>query len=255
MIFTFKDFTQKLITELAIYDLDLSNFDNYFSDINDSIKTLKNFDFEIKKLIELFKQLDKNKIYISGGKYKDGENFTVNFELKIKASIDAIESFYNEIRENNEEVLNKIDNEYFGGGELNFLFDVEIEKENFNKFHFPINLPSFLKNIGLGKKIILKSIDKFGYCMFSKEEDSIDLKIAINSIVKNEKEYYSFFKDSNILIFNDNFDLISKNIKEWYKNDYDEFVLDKDFYDKYKNDIIKDDFLNNIYISFKEKYN
>ena len=55
-IFSYKKFTEEL-KEHAIYDLDLSNFDNYFSDIHNDIKTLENFTNEINRLKKIFRLL------------------------------------------------------------------------------------------------------------------------------------------------------------------------------------------------------
>ena len=254
MIFTFKDFTNKL-KEHAVYDLDLSEFDNYLLDINDSIKTLKNFDDEINRLKDLLTQIDIDDIYINGAKYKDGENFELDFSLKTNALIDSIKEYYKQIKKNNEYVYFKINLDYFDGEELNLNFDIEIEKDRYNKFHFPINLPKFLKNIGLGKKIVLKTINTLKYCLFTKIDDSNDLKFVVASIRNKNHDYFTFEKDSNILIFDDDFKTISETLPDWINNYSDYIVLDKDFYKKYKNDITQNTYLNELYEKFLNKHN
>jgi hypothetical protein len=252
-IFTFKNFTNKL-KEHAVYDLDLSEYDNYLLDINNSIKTLKNFDVELNRLKDLLTQINIDDIYISGAKYKDGENFELDFSIKVNTLIESIKEYYKQIKKNNKETYSKINIDYFDGEELNLNFDIEIEKERFNKFHFPINLPNFLKNIGLGKKIVLKAIIEFEYCLFNKIDDSTDLKFVVDSIRNKEINYFSFEKDSNILIFNDNYETILKILPKWLKDYSEYFVLDKDFYKNIKMKSSKM-FLHEIYNDFFNKYN
>ena len=43
-------------------------------------------------------------------------------------------------------------NSTFSGELMNLEYDIQIDRHNYNKLHFPIDLPNFLKNIGLGKK-------------------------------------------------------------------------------------------------------
>ena len=226
-----------------------SHFDDYFSEIKDSIKTLKNFDTEIKNLINLLKNINKNDIRLDNGKYNDGENFGIKFNININSLIFSIEELYDAIKIENSELAYKINSDYYNGNELRLKFDIEIERNNFNKFHFPIDLPNFLKNIGLGKKIILKSIDLFKYCLFTQQEDSTDLKIVINSIT-NSNEYFSFQKDMNIIIFSDDFNTIKIVLEDWFNIGYENYTLDKDFHIKYKEEIKNDTFLSKIY----EKY-
>jgi len=252
-IFTYKDFTD-MLKEHAVYDLDLSVFDTYLSQISNDIETLKNFDIEINRLIDLFSNIDKDNIYLNDN-YKDGKNFNIDFDIRINSLIDAIKGYYRNIMENNDDIYNKINNEYFSGRELHLRFDIEIENDRFNKFHFPVDLPIFLKNIGLGKKIIMKTVDKFNYCLFTKTDDSIDLKIAIESFRNRNHDYFSFEMNSDLLLFSDNFDIISDTLKKWIKNDSDYICLDKDFYKKYKDKINNDEFLNNLYNNFSKKFN
>ena len=245
----YEEFTEKL-KEHAIYDMDLSKFDNYLTEINDSIKTLKNFKNEINYLIDLLKDINKDDIYLDDAIYNDDENYRVTFNLKINALILSIKEFYKEIKMGNNLLYNKINIDYFDGSKLRLEFDVEIDRGYFNKFHFPINLPIFLKNIGLCKKIILKSINDFNYCLFTKQ-DSVDLKIVIESITKNNQNYYSFIKDVNVLIFRDDFNIIKQKLKEWFKSPYDNYILDKNFHDKYLQEINNDYFLSNLYKKYK----
>jgi len=251
MLFSFKNFTNKIINEHAVYGLDLSDFDSYFSEIEDDLKTLKNFNKEMVHLKELFTDIDINSIRLSK---IDDENFYITYNAKINALIFAINEFYHEIEDNNDNIFDKINNDYFNSGVLKFDFSIWIEKERFNKFHFTDYIPSFFKKIGLGKKIILRCIDKFSYCLFTKTDDSIDLKIAIESIRNKETNFFSFEKDGCILIFKDDFEIIKETLTKWIEKEPTYFVLDKDFYKKYKNEIENDDFLNKLYLHFSKKY-
>jgi len=247
---TFENFN-KMLKEHALYSNDLSHFDDYFLEIKNSLKTLKNFDTEIKNLTLMLKNINEAIIRIDNLRYEDEENYEIKFDININSLIFSIVQLYDAIKIENPELAYKIDSDYYNGNKFRLNFEVEIERDNFNKFHFPIDLPKFLKNIGLGKKIIHKSIDTFKYCFFTKEDDSIDLKVVINSI-SNSNNYFSFQKDSNILIFVDDFNIIKNILEKWFKLGYDEYTLDKDFHNKYKDEIEKDQFLSNIYQKYKE---
>lgn len=248
---TFKKFNE-MLKEHALYSNDLSHFDDYFSEIKNSLKTFKNFDTEIKNLTNLLKNIKKEDIRIDDEKYDDDENYEIKFNININSLIFSIEEFYNAIRSENENLSNKIDLDYYNGNKFRLRFDIEIERNNFNKFHFPIDLPNFLKNIGLGKKIIFKSLDTFKYCLFTQQEDSTDLKIVINSIT-NSNDYFSFQKDMNIIIFTDDFNIIKNTLEDWFNIDYENYTLDKDFHFKYKEEIKNDSFLSKLYEKYENK--
>jgi hypothetical protein len=249
-MFSFKNFTEQLKTEHAVYDMDLSEFDTYMSEIDNEIETLKNFNESIKKLIDNIKNISKDEIYLNKS---SNENYIIIFPIKISSLIISIQEFYLKIKINNQLLFDKINSNLLFEEELRLEFHIQIEKKFFNKFHYPIDLPKFLLNTGLGKKIILRSIDEFGYCLFTKEDDSIDLKVAVESIRNRTNDYYSFEKDSAILIFKDDFNLIKNILRKWI-NEFDYLDLDRDFYKKYKNEISNDVQLNDLYQQFSKKY-
>jgi len=243
---TFEKFTNNL-REMSLYQgEDLSYYDNYLDEIKDSKKTLKRFTEEINKIKILLTNINLSNIELNNSKYKDNINYIINFGKNIDPLIFTLINFYKEIKMKNELLYKKLNDNYFNGEEMNISFDVEINRDNFNKFHFPFDLPIFFKNIGLGKKIILKSILDFNFCLFTKKDDSFELKITVDSITENNN-YFSFMKDSNILIFVDNFELIKNKLNDWFKQGYENYILNKDFHIKYKEEIENDDFLNKIY--------
>jgi len=235
----------KFIKEHALFQGDFDRYDNYLTEINDVKKTLKNIDSEIKMLISLFKEININEIRFDNSKYKDKENYEVKFNRDIILSIPPLEIFIDDIKNNNFELYNKICNLYFASNEPNFHFDVQIETNNFNKFHFPIDLPPIFKNLGLGKKIILSAIQNFEYLLFVKSEDSLELKLSVDSITKMN-DVFSFMKDGVVLIMKDDFNLISNVLIDFYDS-YENLTIDKDFLEKYKNDIIDHNFLSKLY--------
>lgn len=246
---TFKKFSKSL-KEHALYKGDISYYDTYFEQIPDSKKTLKNFTVEIDKLKKMLSKINVDTILLDNSKYKDDKNYIIKFGINIDILIFSIKNFYNEIKDKNKLLFDKINDTLFFGEIMNLDFDVQIEKNNFNKFHFPIDLPAFLKNIGIGKKIIMKSLNEFNYCLFT-YNDSFELKLSVHSISEDSK-YFSFVKGKNILIFYDNFDIVKNILKQWFKLVYNEkCLLDEDFYVRYKEKIKDDDFLREIY----KKYN
>lgn len=252
-IFNYNNFT-KYLKEKAIFSTNLPYYDRYFDDINNELKTLKNFTEAFSYIKKLLMNITKDNIILID-KYNDNEDFKIKYNLpEINHYITALFDFYIKIQENNEKLYEKINQDFFDGEKMNMEFEIQIEPENFNKFHFPIDLPKSIKNIGLGKKIILASIEKFNHLLFIRNIDSNDLKIAIKSLVEQESNYFSFEKDASILICDDNFNNVKNVLSSFLSNNYDYFVLDKDFYNKYKQEIKNDEFLNKLYNDFFNKY-
>ena len=54
-------------------------------------------------------------------------------------------------------------------------------------------------------------------------------------------------KDSNIIIIKDNYNVITDKLKELYEYPYENYSLEIDFVKKYKDEILKDEFLNELY--------
>lgn len=244
---TFEIFT-KILHEYTLYDDNLSYYDTYLQNIRNSKETLKNFNIEIEKLKTLLTNISLDDIDLDNRKYKDNENYVIYFGTNINILITSLRIFYNEIYKNNENLAEKINSIYFNGEELNLEFDIEIERNNFNKLHFPIDLPHFLKKIGLGKKILMKSINIFNYCLFN-VEDSFELRMAVDSLTKMDN-YYSFIKDETLIVFKDDFEIIKKTLKLWFNDNYEKYILDKDFHLKYIDKINNDKFLKKIYSKY-----
>ena len=242
----FKRYNDFLV-EHFLFKGDYDRYDNYFEDVEDIKKTLKNVDTEIKLFISRFKKIDYTKIKFSNSKYNDNDNFEIIFPIEIDTLINPFKNLLIEIEDKNNELYYTIINTYFRGNNPNFSFDVEIERDNFNKFHFPVDLPVIFRNLGLGKKIIKATINKFDYLLFTKEEDSFELKTTVHSITEM-KDVFSFMKEQNILIFKDDFDLIKTILPTFFIDDYnDKYTLDEDFFIKYKEEITKDEFLSELY--------
>lgn len=242
----FKKYNDFLV-ENALFIGDYERFDNYLDDIFDNKKTLKNIEIEMNLLISRFKNLDYNKIRFNNAKYRDNENYEIDFSIDIVTLINPISNLIKEIQYQNEDLFCKITNIYFNGNDPNFSYDIQLDRNNFNKFHFPIDLPMIFRNLGLGKKIIKSAINKFNYLLFTKEDDSFELRMTVHSITKM-KDVYSFMKGQNILIFKDDFELVKNNLKLFLEPlDNENFTLDEDFLLKYKEDILKDEFLAQIY--------
>lgn len=235
------------IAEKALFKEYSDKYDNYLDDIEDTKKTLKHIDDEIKILIYNFKEIEYNKISFSDSKYKDNENFEIIFTKNINYLIATFVNYLRDIEDKNNELYYKIINSYFNSITPNFSFDIELERNYFNKFHFPVDLPVIFRNLGLGKKIIKATINKFEYLLFTKEEDSFELKNTVHSITEM-KDVFSFMKENTILIFKDDFDLIKTILPTFFSNDYnDKYTLDEDFFIKYKKEIIDDEFLLELY--------
>jgi hypothetical protein len=247
IIMTFKQFTKKL-NELALSNKDYSRFDNYIDNIKDNKKTLKNVDNELNSLKEELTNINIDDIYLTSLD-KENENYRILFNdsnSDLEALTDSIKIFLNVIRKENEKAYTKIIDLYFDSINHNLYFDVQINRNNFNKFHFPIDLPPFLRNIGLGKKIIIKSIKDFNYLLFKDSEDSYDLRFSVHSLTERN-DIFSFMKDKDLIIFKDDFKIIQSKLKEWFSLGYENYSLDVDFVKKYKDEILKDDFLNELY--------
>jgi len=242
---TFKEFTKRL-NEMSLSTNDYSRFDTYIDEISDFKKTLKNFDKEIKLLKELLINIEVSDIRIRKIR-KYNNQYILIFKNDVHILCSSIDSYMNSIYTNNIELYEHIENKYFGGSYYDLKFYVDVEHDRFNKFHFPVVLPEFLKNIGLGKKILLSAIDKFEYLYFDFEEDSKELKMVVDSLIKRT-DVCSFMLDNKIFIFKEDFDLISKELKNIFDGMKPvDYALDIDFKEKYKNEILENEFLSSIY--------
>jgi len=202
------------LKEHALFDNDYDRYDNYLTEINDIKKTLKNINLEIKLLVDLLKDVAFKDIRFNNTKYRDNKNYEIKFPREISTLIFPLMELLDEIELKNQDLYNKICNIYFNGQNVNLSFDIQLDRDNFNKFHFPIDLPPFLKNIGLGKKIIRSAVEKFNYLLFMKE-DSLELKLVVDSITKMN-DIFSFMKDYNILVIKDDFSLVRNKLVEWF---------------------------------------
>jgi len=243
----FKKYNDFLIEKALFKDGGFDRYDNYISEISDNKKTLENFDSEINLLISLFKDLDYTKIKFSNSKYRDKENYEIIFTKNIDLLILPIKKFLSDIEDQNNELYTKILNTYFNGYEPNFSFDIQIDRNNFNKFHIPVDLPNIFKNLGLGKKIVKAAVNKFEYLLITSTEDSFELKMVVHSI-SQMKDVFSFMKEKSILIFKNDFEIVKKVLIDFFTNDYnDNYTLDEDFLLTYKDKIIIDEFLSKLY--------
>jgi hypothetical protein len=242
---TFEIFTQKL-NEFALSTEDYSRFDKYFKDIMDFKKSHKNINNEFYLLKEKIKKINYNDIYFEEVNRYDF-NYKINFGNDVNSLIFSINTLLLNIKKSNMELYEYISNEYFNGGLSKIDIQIDVESDRFNKFHFPVSLPFFLKRIGIGKKIILSAINNFDYLYFNSEEDSNELKIVVKSITERN-DIFSFMLDNKIFIFKDDFSFIKIKLKEIFKHFTPEnYSLDVDFKKKYDSEINKDEFLIEIF--------
>lgn len=229
-IFDFKKYSQRL-NEMGIYN-NVDRFDTYLNDINDSKKFLKSFTNEINNLKEIISNLDMNDIHFINF-YKNDENFDVRFKDKnLRDFFMNFIHFMDNIKIKNDEIYDFIINKYFNGdSDFTFNFHIQIDRDNWNKFHFPIDLPEFMKGFGLGKKIIQAALKKFDYLLFSDFNDSLELKLSIDKLTKR-KDIFTFIKKHFILLIDGSKSELVKEIIPRWKNG-DEIIMDEDFIEQY----------------------
>jgi hypothetical protein len=138
-----------------------------------------------------------------------------------------------------------IDEKIFGGGWKDLFLEIEIDKKNLNKIDIINNLPNFMKNIGLGKKIYKKIIKDFGFISsFDGYEPSLDSSMVWESLA-NDKEIFTFTNDENIISFwyELNYETIIEKLSKFYKNKGfiqfdDDFLIKFNLSDKEMNNLI-----------------
>lgn len=246
----------KIFEELAISKLKKKKLDNYFSDISDmktNMKKLNMLLYDIKKRVkedisEFERILDDNE-YLEY-EYRYNEDILIEYN-RIKILL------FNSYKENTEAFIFYMNIVYpeFNANENTKLYDLEdvlritypiiqIEKNRLNRVHIPTNLPRFLKNLGLGKKLYYYALDKVNYISSINIDRSKEAELVWDSIM-DDKDVYSFINDSKIIAFKSDleFDYIKDiletkfydiNIKD---NNYSQCIIDDDFKEKYSKEI------------------
>ena len=255
--------TDKIFEELAISKLKINKLQNYFLDIHDmkgNMKKLNLIIYDIKDRIKntelYFQRILDDKEYLE---YECNLNDDIIVEYnRIKRLL--LDS-YNESIEAFVYYMNIVFPE-FNANEYSELYDVEdclvfrspivsIEKNNLNRIHIPLNLPNFLKNSGLGKKLYYYMLNKVGY-ISSLEDRTREAELVWDSIM-DDKNVYSFINDSRVISFKSDLDFkFIENILETkffdlnIKNDdYNQCLIDDDFKERYK-DEVENSFLKNL---------
>lgn len=228
-IFTYKD----MIREMSIAKKEFKRFQN-LSKITNSKELLKKTNIELNKIKDLLINIKYEEIKLNKVPYYDKNKNTYNIEwnTKIDLKFSALKSAFSNLEENNDDVFQKMKIEtsrYI----LNYL-ELDIETNNFNSIHFPIDLPDYYKNIGLGVKIFRKAIEKFGYIssiLDGPNQASFDAKLLLHHFLKSDDVYSVTKNNSGVLFISKNIniekviELINKYIDGVDKNNYS---IDKD---------------------------
>jgi hypothetical protein len=223
-MYNFKKFGNKL-NEMVIYN-NLDRFDNFLINIHNEKEFLKKLNSEIESIKLEIKSLDVITDIKFIDIYKNNENYQVKIN-KLDEFFYGLDKLLCEVEKHNNDLYQLIVEKYFNkDDEYSFIFHVEIERDNYNKFHFPVSMPEFLKNSGLGKKIIESAIKRFSYLLFSKMEDSMELKLSYESLIKRNN-IFSFVKEYFVLMVDNNPEIVRNIVPKW-KNGED-IIVDEDY--------------------------
>jgi len=111
------------------------------------------------------------------------------------------------IKDIDEDLLVKI----FSDGYRDLFLEIDINKKNLNEIHIMNGLPNFMKNLGIGKKIISNIIEKYHYIHLSNmKSTSFEFLTVFDSIVKDDNYY--IFKKSNSILFASKKSITDKDI-------------------------------------------
>lgn len=229
-ILTYNDLINEennLIKEMSLIDKELDKFNN-IKDIKNDKLILKNITKKLETIREELKNIDFNEIILKKLKYYDRSKntYSVQWNDKIKLLLFGLDKFLNKLSDDSD-IYQKIKLET-ENLVINYL-EIDIEKNIFNSIHFPIDLPDYYKNIGLGIKIFRKAIEHFNFIstVFAGEEQaSFEAKMVIDHFISNDDVYSITKNNSGILLISKSLDIEKiKELVETYlhninKNDY-----------------------------------
>jgi hypothetical protein len=224
-----KNFDKYLkLNELAITPDELKNIVR----LNDA----GNFSELLKKYNELISELQKE---IKKLKLKD-----INYAETTQSNIITIETTYNNpvsiflnnlkqflSRINDRRFQQKIKNENI---KFNHSLVIDIETTHYNKIDIINELPPFMQNLGLGKKIYKKLIEDFNYISSTGDNYSIESSMVWKSI-STDNDIYFFSNGKNIIIFSKKYkkEKIITQLKKFFKLLNKEHYLDSEFLKNY----------------------
>lgn len=231
----------KYLLEMSISDDSSNKYDTVLRELSDIKKTKNYIDDLIFELTDEFSNLNNIKFHEeeTNHKFYLTPKYNANIEdiiRKLKNIVDESDGLY-------------FKNVYPDGEKKDFFPEIEIEKDNLNRVHIPVGLPFILKGIGLGKKLYISLIEKYGFLSSTYLDRSMDAVYVWNSIRK-EKNIYTFIFNKKILCLTDklDFEKIENVLMDFFKNINDEhIILDDDFKDKYLKKIIKSNKISYIY--------
>jgi len=133
-----------------------------------------------------------------------------------------------------------------------FGFVVTLNDKILNKVDIITGLPKFMKGLGIGKLFFKKLIKSFGYISFLEDETSDELILLTAGLATNDKNFYSFLRDYQLIIFDASLEpaYIVSVLEKFYHNWDSSFELDDDFMDKHS-DVIKSSDILNVMLSNK----
>lgn len=207
------------IKEQALDKKDIQRFYN-LSKITDKKKLLKSINKDILKIKTLLENIPLDKIkLIKIDKYNGRTTYKISWDSKTNNYITRLNNIlYDTDDEDIQDKLENIDN-----------LEIDIDGKLFNRIHFPNSLPSYLKNIGLGKKIYLKAIEKFDYIstlIDGVDSASFEAKMVWDFLI-NSDDVYTVSKDNlSILAINKNYKDFKILILDYLK-DAEEYIIDK----------------------------
>ena len=122
--------------------------------------------------------------------------------------------------------------------------DISIDTRYFNKFDMISELYDFIKQLGLGKKIIKQLVKKFGYISFQEPDTSDEMKLLVRSLATKDPDVYAFSKNNHVILFDKEMEpakIIS--VLNEYLKETDDVKVDKDFIKLHKSELKPSDIL------------
>ena len=228
-----KKYEEFSINEKSLSDKNIKNV-NRFNKASDYIKIIK----DLKNLKDYIRTNLSN-IHYDDIKYskKDYDNIDIYFNKEIKKKLINYYDISSECEDDDN--YDKLSYNMEIGDIDNKLPNISLEG-SLNNFDIMNGIPSFLRGIGLGKKIYKKIIKDFKYIKSSGAYDpSIESSMVFKSLAKDKEIYTFIYRDDILCIWNTyDYNKIIKLLKIYYNNldsyDINKTFFDDDFLKKYK---------------------
>ena len=200
-----------MLNELSLIDKEFKKFDN-LEKISDSKILLKKINLYLENIKEALRNITWQEIDFELDEETENKKiYNINWNSSIDSQLFKLKKISRNLKDEEVSIKSKIETQQLI---INYL-QIDIELGNFNSIHFPIDMPDYYKNIGLGIKIFRKAVEEFGYIssvIAGPIQASFEAKFVFDHFLHNDDVYSVTKNNSGVLLISKSLNI--QNIKE-----------------------------------------